>query len=288
MPVAAPGSAPRAYGSGFLNRLAAALDGQRRAGRVHRRPADGDDRRRRRAERLAQGHRQARRSTIGRSALLVEHVRRHALRAAHRRRLRPAQDRRRAGRDDGAAAAWPARCRPPIATRSPRKGFELEARRMAGLMRDKFNIGFIDVGGWDTHVNQGNAQGQLANLLTSLGQGLAGFADQMGPAWNRTVVFVLSEFGRTFRENGTRGTDHGHGSVHWVLGGADPGRPLRGRAGGRRRRRRSIRIATFRCSPNTARCSAASSSACIRSTPRASSGCFPISSRGISAWSSRV
>ncbi len=60
------------------------------------------------------------------------------------------------------------------------QGFELEARRMAGLMRDKFNIAFIDVGGWDTHVNQGNAQGQLANLLTSLGQGLAGFADQMG------------------------------------------------------------------------------------------------------------
>jgi uncharacterized protein (DUF1501 family) len=103
------------------------------------------------------------------------------------------------------------------------KGFELEARRMAGLMRDKFNIGFIDVGGWDTHVNQGAAQGQLATLLTSLGQGLAGFADQMGPAWNRTVVFVLSEFGRTFRENGTRGTDHGHGSVHWVLGGGIQG-----------------------------------------------------------------
>ena len=103
------------------------------------------------------------------------------------------------------------------------KGFELEARRMAGLMKDKFNIGFIDVGGWDTHVNQGSAQGQLATLLTSLGQGLAGFAEQMGPAWNHTVVFVLSEFGRTFRENGTHGTDHGHGSVHWVLGGAVQG-----------------------------------------------------------------
>ena len=103
------------------------------------------------------------------------------------------------------------------------RGFELEARRMAGLMNGKFNIGFIDVGGWDTHVNQGNAQGQLATLLTSLGQGLAGFAEQMGPAWNRTVVVVLSEFGRTFRENGTRGTDHGHGSVHWVLGGAVQG-----------------------------------------------------------------
>jgi uncharacterized protein (DUF1501 family) len=105
------------------------------------------------------------------------------------------------------------------------KGFDLEARRMAGLMSDKFNIGFIDVGGWDTHVNEGNAQGQLATLLVSLGQGLAGFAEQMGSAWNRTIVVVVSEFGRTFRENGTHGTDHGHGSVHWVLGGAlDGGR----------------------------------------------------------------
>src|SRR5262245_35237831 len=58
-------------------------------------------------------------------------------------------------------------------------GFELETRRIAGLMAGKFNIGFIDVGGWDTHVNQGGAQGQLATLLTSLGQGLAAFADQM-------------------------------------------------------------------------------------------------------------
>src|SRR5205823_2215396 len=51
----------------------------------------------------------------------------------------------------------------------------------------------------------------------------AGFAEQMGSAWNRTVVVVLSEFGRTFGENGTHGTDHGHGSVHWVLGGAIDG-----------------------------------------------------------------
>jgi uncharacterized protein (DUF1501 family) len=99
-------------------------------------------------------------------------------------------------------------------------GFELEARRMAGLMREKFNVAFIDVGGWDTHVNQGGSQGALANLLTGLGHGLAGFADEMGAAWSRTVVAVISEFGRTFRENGTGGTDHGHGSVYWVLGGA--------------------------------------------------------------------
>ena len=99
---------------------------------------------------------------------------------------------------------------------------------MAGLMRDRFNLGFIDVGGWDTHVNQGSAQGQLANLLTNLGTGLAAFAGEMGPLWDRTVVVVLSEFGRTFRENGTRGTDHGHGSVHWVLGGAVHGGRIAG------------------------------------------------------------
>jgi uncharacterized protein (DUF1501 family) len=108
------------------------------------------------------------------------------------------------------------------------RGFELEARRMAGLMRDKFNLAFIDVGGWDTHVNEGSAQGQLSNLLGNLGQGLAAFAEQMGPAWSQTVVVVISEFGRTFRENGTRGTDHGHGTVYWVLGGSVRGGRMAG------------------------------------------------------------
>lgn len=100
------------------------------------------------------------------------------------------------------------------------RGFEVEARRMAGLMRDKFNLGFIDVGGWDTHVNQGGAQGQLANLLDNVGRGIAGFGEEMGPAWRKTTVVVISEFGRTFRENGTRGTDHGHGTAYWVAGGS--------------------------------------------------------------------
>ena len=108
------------------------------------------------------------------------------------------------------------------------RGFELEARRMAGLMRDKFNLGFIDVGGWDTHVNQGGAQGQLANLLGNLGSGLGAFAQQMGPQWKNTVVVVISEFGRTFRENGTRGTDHGHGTAYWVLGGGIHGGRIAG------------------------------------------------------------
>ena len=100
------------------------------------------------------------------------------------------------------------------------RGFELEARRIARLMREKFNVGFVDVGGWDTHVGQGGAEGYLANRLEELGRGLAGFAAEMGPTWSDTVVVVISEFGRTFRENGNRGTDHGHGSVYWVLGGS--------------------------------------------------------------------
>ena len=109
------------------------------------------------------------------------------------------------------------------------KGFELSARRIGRLMRDQFNLAFVDVGGWDTHVNQGNAQGYLATHIGELGRGLAGFADEIGPdAWRNTVVMVISEFGRTFHENGDKGTDHGHGSIYWVLGGGVNGGRIAG------------------------------------------------------------
>ena len=99
------------------------------------------------------------------------------------------------------------------------RGFASQTRRIATLMRDRYRLGFIDVGGWDTHVNQGSVNGGLANNLRNLGEGLAAYADALGDEWNQTVVVVVSEFGRTFRENGDKGTDHGHGTVHWVLGG---------------------------------------------------------------------
>jgi len=99
---------------------------------------------------------------------------------------------------------------------------------MARLMREKYSLGFVDVGGWDTHVNQGNANGYLAGRLGELGKGLAAFAQEMGPDWVDTTVVVISEFGRTFRENGNRGTDHGHGSVYWVLGGGIKGGRIAG------------------------------------------------------------
>ncbi|MEB0140602.1 MULTISPECIES: DUF1501 domain-containing protein [unclassified Undibacterium] len=108
------------------------------------------------------------------------------------------------------------------------KGFALEAQRVAKLMRDKYPLGFIDVGGWDTHVDQGGAQGMLANKFEEFGRGLAAYREEMGAAWRDTTVVVISEFGRTFRENGKRGTDHGHGSVYWVLGGAVRGGKIAG------------------------------------------------------------
>jgi uncharacterized protein (DUF1501 family) len=95
-------------------------------------------------------------------------------------------------------------------------------------MREQYRIGFVDIGGWDTHVNEGSAQGALANNVESLGRGLAAMSQELGSEWRNTIVVVVSEFGRTFRENGNRGTDHGHGSVHWVLGGSINGGRIAG------------------------------------------------------------
>jgi len=87
----------------------------------------------------------------------------------------------------------------------------------------KANIGaevlFVDCGGWDNHVNEGGAQGQLSNLLKDLGQGLAAFHQDMGDRMENIVVVTMSEFGRTAKENGNRGTDHGHANCMFVMGG---------------------------------------------------------------------
>ena len=106
---------------------------------------------------------------------------------------------------------------------------EKEIRRIARFMTDRYNVGFVDVGGWDTHVGQGAATGALAGRLGQLGRALAAYANAMGPAWGQTTVVVISEFGRTFRENGNKGTDHGHGTVYWVMGGNVRGGRIAGR-----------------------------------------------------------
>jgi uncharacterized protein (DUF1501 family) len=113
----------------------------------------------------------------------------------------------------------------------PARAFATQARAIAKLMRDKpaYSIGFADLGGWDTHVNPGSAQGALAANLAGLAGGISVFAQEMGGLWRSTVVVVMSEFGRTFRENGSRGTDHGHGNTLWVLGGGISGGRIAGR-----------------------------------------------------------
>ncbi len=109
--------------------------------------------------------------------------------------------------------------------------FAQQAARIGRLMREQYNLGFVDLGGWDTHVGEAGrngADGLLANRLRELGQGLAALPAALGPAWRATTVVVVSEFGRTFRENGGRGTDHGHGTVYWVLGGGIRGGRIAG------------------------------------------------------------
>src|SRR5262249_41694423 len=104
----------------------------------------------------------------------------------------------------------------------PPVGFPGQAVQLARLIGQDRRIRLVSLslGGWDTHVNQCRSKGQLANRLQPLGDGLAALARGLGGAWGDTVVVVLSEFGRTVRENGNGGTDHGHGNVIWVLGGS--------------------------------------------------------------------
>jgi uncharacterized protein (DUF1501 family) len=88
---------------------------------------------------------------------------------------------------------------------------------------------FVDCGGWDNHVNEGGAQGQLANLLKDLGQGMAAFRQDMGDRMQNIVFVTMSEFGRTAKENGNRGTDHGHANCMFVMGGDVKGGKVYGR-----------------------------------------------------------
>jgi uncharacterized protein (DUF1501 family) len=90
-------------------------------------------------------------------------------------------------------------------------------------------IAFADVSGWDTHVNQGAAEGQLAARLRELARGLAAFTTDLGERMRDVVVLTLSEFGRTVRENGNAGTDHGHATAMLALGGPVDGGAVRGR-----------------------------------------------------------
>jgi uncharacterized protein (DUF1501 family) len=97
----------------------------------------------------------------------------------------------------------------------------------------KANIGleiaFAEIEGWDTHVNEGGATGIMANRLKDLSEGLAAFYRDLGDRMDDVVLVTLSEFGRTARENGNRGTDHGHANVMFVMGGKAKGGKVYGR-----------------------------------------------------------
>jgi uncharacterized protein (DUF1501 family) len=100
-------------------------------------------------------------------------------------------------------------------------GFESDTGHLIRLIErtPSVELAFFALGGWDTHVGQGGAAGQLANHLAPLAEGLAALATGLKSAYRDTTIVVISEFGRTVHENGDRGTDHGHGTVFWVMGG---------------------------------------------------------------------
>lgn len=120
------------------------------------------------------------------------------------------------------AAAEPRSMDPSADAGAPSaRSFAADARRLGQLIRKDphTQLAFTAVGGWDTHVNQGAARGQLANRLASLGEGLDALSQGLGDTLKDTVIVVASEFGRTLRQNGNGGTDHGRGNVIWLLGG---------------------------------------------------------------------
>jgi uncharacterized protein (DUF1501 family) len=98
-------------------------------------------------------------------------------------------------------------------------------RAAAGFLRrdDGPQVAVFDTTGWDTHANEGNAEGQLAGRLAALDAGLRSLKEELGSTWSNTVVLLATEFGRTAATNGTRGTDHGTATAAFLLGGAVQG-----------------------------------------------------------------
>jgi uncharacterized protein (DUF1501 family) len=114
----------------------------------------------------------------------------------------------------------------------PDFGFGSTLRDVARLVKAKIGltIATVDVGGWDMHTNQGGAGGgDMANHMDELNASLHAFVTDLGPALANVTLLMVSEFGRTVRENGTNGTDHGHGQTMWVLGGGARGGRIHGR-----------------------------------------------------------
>lgn len=128
-------------------------------------------------------------------------------------------------------SADPAKYKPASGADYPRGRFGDSLKQLAQLIKANLGVqvAFADIGGWDHHVNEGSTQGQIANVLREFSGSLAAFWTDLGDLAEDTVVVTMSEFGRTARENGNRGTDHGHANVMFVMGGPVKGGKVYGR-----------------------------------------------------------
>jgi uncharacterized protein (DUF1501 family) len=113
----------------------------------------------------------------------------------------------------------------------PRGQYGDRLKQLAQLIKSDVGVevAFTDIGGWDTHINEGAGQGQLAGRLTEFGQGIAALYADLKEYADDLVILTMTEFGRTVKENGNRGTDHGHGSAMFVLGGPVNGGKVHGK-----------------------------------------------------------
>jgi uncharacterized protein (DUF1501 family) len=127
--------------------------------------------------------------------------------------------------------ADPSRYRPAAGVTYPRGRYGESLAQIAQLIKADvgLEIAFTESGGWDHHAAEGAVQGQLAGRLRELGQALSAFSRDLGPRMSDVVLVTLTEFGRTVHENGNRGTDHGHASVSFVMGGGVRGGRVAGR-----------------------------------------------------------
>jgi uncharacterized protein (DUF1501 family) len=128
-------------------------------------------------------------------------------------------------------SADPSRYAPAAGVDYPRSRFGQQLMQIAQLIKANLGveIAFADVGGWDTHNNQGAATGQLANRLGDFASAIAALAADLGDRMEDVIILTMSEFGRTVRQNGTGGTDHGHGGSMFAIGGAVKGGKVYGK-----------------------------------------------------------
>ncbi|MBI5600492.1 MAG: DUF1501 domain-containing protein [Gemmatimonadetes bacterium] len=128
-------------------------------------------------------------------------------------------------------AANPQRYQPEHGAAYPSTQFGQRLLSIAQLIKSGvgLEVAFADIGGWDTHVNQGGATGQLAQLLGDFGASIAALVTDLGDRMKEVVILTMSEFGRMARQNGSGGTDHGHAGAMFAIGGAVKGQRVVGR-----------------------------------------------------------